>query len=83
MSVNASVIAGTPASLVSDWRSAASLIDHTLLKPEATSREVTALCDEAIHYGFHAIVGVDLGDQWSNECAWVWRGRRRPKDSRG
>ena len=56
MSVNASVIAGVPASLVSDWRSAANLIDHTLLKPEATSREVTALCDEAIHYGFHAVV---------------------------
>ena len=56
MSVNASVIAGTSASFVSDWRRAASLIDHTLLKPEATRREVIALCDEAIHYGFHAVV---------------------------
>ncbi|HEX8811153.1 MAG TPA: deoxyribose-phosphate aldolase [Terracidiphilus sp.] len=56
MSVNASVIAGTSASLVSDWRRAASLIDHTLLKPEATRREVIALCDEATHYGFHAVM---------------------------
>jgi len=70
---------GAPASLVIDWRSAATLIDHTLLKPEATSREVTALCDEAIHYGFHALAGVDLGDQWSNECSWVWRWRRQSR----
>ena len=56
MSVNSSVIAGLPASLVSDWHSAASLIDHTLLKPDATRNEVTALCDEAVHYGFHAVM---------------------------
>ena len=54
MSVNSSVIAGLPASLVSDWHSAASLIDHTLLKPDATRNEVTTLCDEALRYGFHA-----------------------------
>ncbi len=57
MSVNSSVIAGAaPASLVSDWRSAASLIDHTLLKPDATRNDVTVLCDEAIRYGFHAVM---------------------------
>jgi len=56
MSANSSVIAGVPASLVSDWRSAANLIDHTLLKPEATRKEVAALCDEAARYGFHAVV---------------------------
>jgi deoxyribose-phosphate aldolase len=56
MSVNSSVIAGLPASLVSDWRSAARLIDHTLLKPDATRNEVTTLCDEAVHFGFHAVM---------------------------
>ena len=56
MSVNSSVIAGAPASLVSDWRSAASLIDHTLLKPDATRNDVTALCDEAVRYGFHSVM---------------------------
>ena len=56
MSANSSVIAGVPASLVSDWRSAASLIDHTLLKPEATRKDVMALCDEAVRYGFHSVV---------------------------
>ena len=55
MSVNASVLAGTPASLVSDWRAAAILIDHTLLKPAATRHEVIALCDEAVRYGFHSV----------------------------
>ncbi len=56
MSVNSPVIAGTPASLVSDWRSAASLIDHTLLKPDATREQVVALCDEAVRYGFHCVM---------------------------
>src|ERR1022692_1300980 len=56
MSVNPSVVIGAPASLVSDWRSAASLIDHTLLKPDATRDQVIALCDEAVRYGFHAVM---------------------------
>ena len=56
MSVNSSVIAGLPASLVSDWHSAASLIDHTLLKPDAARNEVAVLCDEAVRYGFHAVM---------------------------
>ena len=34
----------------------ASLIDHTLLKPEATRPEVLQLCDEAKQYGFASVV---------------------------
>jgi deoxyribose-phosphate aldolase len=57
MSVNSPVVAGpAPASLVSDWRSAASLIDHTLLKPDAAPSEMGALCHEAILYGFHSVM---------------------------
>ncbi len=56
MSVNSSVVAGLPASLVSDWHSAAGLVDHTLLKPDASREDVTALCDEAVAYGFHAVM---------------------------
>jgi len=56
MSGNSSVITGAPASLVSDWRSAASLIDHSLLKPDAVREEIAALCDEALHYGFHCVM---------------------------
>ena len=56
MSANLSVVNGAPAILVSDWRSAASLIDHTLLKPDATRGQVVAWCDEAVSYGFHAVM---------------------------
>src|SRR4051812_23033092 len=37
---------------LSDWRKLASVIDHTLLKPEATRTQVENLCDEAIRYSF-------------------------------
>jgi len=37
---------------LSDWRKLASVIDHTLLKPEATRTQVENLCDEAIRYRF-------------------------------
>jgi deoxyribose-phosphate aldolase len=56
MSVYPSVVAGALALPVSDWRSAANLIDHTLLKPDATRNQVIALCQEAVLYGFHAVM---------------------------
>lgn len=33
----------------------ASMIDHTLLKPEATSEQVTKLCQEALKYNFASV----------------------------
>lgn len=33
----------------------ARLIDHTLLKPEATEAQVAQLCDEAVEYGFATV----------------------------
>jgi deoxyribose-phosphate aldolase len=33
----------------------ASLIDHTLLKPDATEQHIEALCHEALQYGFFAV----------------------------
>ncbi len=33
----------------------ASLIDHTLLKPEATAADIQKLCTEARHYGFASV----------------------------
>ena len=56
MSVYSPVVAGILALPVEDWRSAAKLIDHTLLKPDATRNHVTALCHEAVSYGFHAVM---------------------------
>lgn len=33
----------------------AAMIDHTLLKPDATKNQVKRLCEEAIEYGFHSV----------------------------
>lgn len=35
-----------------DWRDVARIIEHTLLKPEATPRQIRQLCSEAREYGF-------------------------------
>jgi deoxyribose-phosphate aldolase len=39
-----------------DWKSVAKLIDHTLLKPEATRAQVEKLCREAVAYGFYSVM---------------------------
>jgi deoxyribose-phosphate aldolase len=44
--------AGFAANALSDWRKLAAVIDHTLLKPEATRTQVENLCDEAVRYRF-------------------------------
>lgn len=56
MSVNSLVMGRDAASLLQDWRSVASLIDHTLLSPEATSRDIIALCAEAKRYAFCSVM---------------------------
>jgi deoxyribose-phosphate aldolase len=42
--------------LLKDWQSVAKIIDHTQLKPEATSAQIVKLCDEAKEYGFGAVM---------------------------
>lgn len=50
--VQAHILDPSLASLT-DWRSVATFIDHSLvLKPETTREEVIRLCREAAHYGF-------------------------------
>lgn len=44
--------AGFAAQTLADWQSLASVIDHTLLKPDSTREQVENLCDEAIRYRF-------------------------------
>jgi deoxyribose-phosphate aldolase len=39
-----------------DWKAAARLIDHTLLKPDATPAQVRKLCAEARAYGFFSVM---------------------------
>jgi deoxyribose-phosphate aldolase len=41
--------------LFKSWRDAARLIDHTLLKPEATREQVLAICSEALRFGFATV----------------------------
>lgn len=40
------------AQAMSNWQSLASVIDHTLLKPDAAREQVENLCDEALRYRF-------------------------------
>jgi len=37
---------------LSDWQTLAGVIDHTLLKPDATREQIENLCDETIRYRF-------------------------------
>lgn len=55
-----------------DW---ASLIDHTLLKPEASESDIRKLCDEAAKFGF-ASVCVNPG--WVKRAAEFLRGTGVP-----
>ncbi|MGD9563376.1 MAG: deoxyribose-phosphate aldolase [Pyrinomonadaceae bacterium] len=55
-----------------DW---ASLIDHTLLKPEASETDIRKLCDEAVHFGF-ASVCVNPG--WVKKAAEFLKGSGVP-----
>lgn len=42
-------------SVPSDPKSLAAMIDHTLLKPEATTAQIDRLCDEARSFGFASV----------------------------
>jgi len=55
MSVN-TILASPSSSLTDDWRKAAKLIDHTLLKPDATPKQVMALCADAAQYHFFSVM---------------------------
>jgi len=44
--------AGFAAQALANWQTLAAVIDHTLLKPDATRDQVENLCDEAMRYRF-------------------------------
>ena len=52
-------------------RDLAGLIDHTLLKPDATTEEIDALCDEAREFGFAAVC---INPYWVRRAADRLRG---------
>lgn len=49
-------IANQTSAVVRSWQDAARLIDHTLLKPEATREQVLKICREAADYGFFSVM---------------------------
>ena len=55
-----------------DW---ASLIDHTLLKPEATESDIKKLCDEAAQFGFASVC---VNPSWVKRASEFLRGTRVP-----
>lgn len=48
---SSSILTG-PSIDTKDWKAAASIIDHTLLKPETSREQVIQLCEEALSFGF-------------------------------
>ena len=55
-----------------DW---ASLIDHTLLKPEATESDIKKLCNEAIQFGFASVC---VNPSWVKKASEFLRGSSVP-----
>src|SRR5215204_4536849 len=51
-----------------DW---ASLIDHTLLKPEASEKDIRRLCDEAAQFGFASVC---VNPAWVKKASEFLRG---------
>ena len=47
------------------------MIDHTLLKPEATGAEIVKLCEEARQYGFASVC---VNPYWVAKCAELLKG---------
>jgi deoxyribose-phosphate aldolase len=48
------------AQTLAGWQSLAAIIDHSLLKPDATRRQVEDLCGEALRYRFASVVVTPL-----------------------
>lgn len=55
-----------------DW---ASLIDHTLLKPEASESDIKKLCNEAVQFGFASVC---VNPVWVKKAAEFLRGSSVP-----
>lgn len=55
-----------------DW---AGLIDHTLLKPDASEKDITALCDEAAKFGFASVC---VNPSWVKRASQLLEGKGVP-----
>jgi len=63
------------AQALSSWQPLAAVIDHTLLKPEATRDQVENLCDEAIRYRFACAM---VNPVWASTAVGVLSGTGIP-----
>jgi deoxyribose-phosphate aldolase len=63
------------AQALSNWQSLAAVIDHTLLKPEATREQIENLCDEAIRYRFACAM---VNPAWASTAVGLLSGTAVP-----
>jgi deoxyribose-phosphate aldolase len=67
--------AGFAAETLANWHNLAAVIDHTLLKPDATREQVENLCDEAIRYRFACAM---VNPMWASTAVSVLSGTGVP-----
>ncbi len=53
-----------------NWQAAARMIDHTLLKPEASREQIEKLCREAARFDFASVC---INAYWIPLCASILR----------
>ncbi|MGA3009110.1 MAG: deoxyribose-phosphate aldolase [Terracidiphilus sp.] len=63
------------AATLANWHSLAAVIDHTLLKPDATRDQVESLCDEAMRYRFACAM---VNPVWASTAVGVLSGTGVP-----
>lgn len=66
------------AQTLANWQALAAVIDHTLLKPDATRTQVESLCDEAARYRFACAM---LNPVWVSTAVGVLSGTGIPVGS--
>ncbi len=67
--------AGFAAQALSNWQALAAVIDHTVLKPEATRKQVENLCQEAARYKFACAM---VNPVWASTAVSVLSGTGVP-----
>ena len=67
--------AGFAAQALSSWQTLAAVIDHTLLKPEATRSQVESLCEDAERYRFACAM---VNPTWASTAVGILAGTGVP-----
>jgi deoxyribose-phosphate aldolase len=53
--MSATLVTPSPQAEQAEAKALAALIDHTLLRPDATATQISAHCEQALHYGFATV----------------------------